>query len=677
MINDLTDLKPLLSRYDAGRILVGPLLSLSINSNFRHFYVAGKGSKIYASIGLGVVEAESTAQKQRADLVEKLQSHFGEVKTFDSPLEMARLAQTLWPNEETARVLAVAEREAKPQPTTTTDQRDIVDDDCYAEALVGDFPNRLADALARTQAEFNEAASTNAQPSSVHDQGQPTLLSPAPTLAPLRLPDTASSWPLGPDRVVTQKRRHSGLSQDDLELAMLELRSSMGMVQPGESAQKRRASTIFRFCVVAGAAVLIAAIVILPSTRRVAEKTTPAPTPSISADHDTSSSRTAAAVTPSIPANQIANADESTPQPPPTSVIPSQPTQAAKVQTNNAPASGSPSTPPEAANVQANASPVSGPQSSPPIASVEAGAAPSSGPSSSPSQEAGMQASTAPVSVAPSTPPQAADIQANGSPASESQSSPPVATVQAGATPTSEPQSSPPVATVEAGATPSSGPPSPSPQVADIQANASSAFEPQSSLPAATLEAGATPSSGPPSPSPPAASVQANAAPVSASPVERVETGAATSPGLPSTPPQATSVQAGEPVSRPQSPQVASVEAGPAPAPGLLSPQAQGAGAVARLDADEVVMLVSRANDFLKSGDFASARLLLRRAAEAGNANAALKLGATFDPAFMHALGAIGIAPDIAQARQWYEKAVELGSDDARQRLARLGQTGH
>jgi TPR repeat protein len=88
-------------------------------------------------------------------------------------------------------------------------------------------------------------------------------------------------------------------------------------------------------------------------------------------------------------------------------------------------------------------------------------------------------------------------------------------------------------------------------------------------------------------------------------------------------------------------------------------------------------MLISRANDFLKSGDFASARLLLRRAAEAGDANAALKLGATFDPLSLHALGAIGIAPDIAQARQWYEKAVELGSDDARQRLARLGQTGH
>jgi hypothetical protein len=35
MILDLTELEPLLGQYDAGKILVGPLLSLSINSSFR------------------------------------------------------------------------------------------------------------------------------------------------------------------------------------------------------------------------------------------------------------------------------------------------------------------------------------------------------------------------------------------------------------------------------------------------------------------------------------------------------------------------------------------------------------------------------------------------------------------------------------------------------------------
>jgi TPR repeat protein len=95
-----------------------------------------------------------------------------------------------------------------------------------------------------------------------------------------------------------------------------------------------------------------------------------------------------------------------------------------------------------------------------------------------------------------------------------------------------------------------------------------------------------------------------------------------------------------------------------------------------RLNADAIAMLVSRAKDFLKSGDFASARLLLRRAAEAGSPNAALMLGETFDPLVMHELGAIGIKADSAQARRWYEKAAELGSDIAAQRLAKLAQTG-
>jgi TPR repeat protein len=51
-------------------------------------------------------------------------------------------------------------------------------------------------------------------------------------------------------------------------------------------------------------------------------------------------------------------------------------------------------------------------------------------------------------------------------------------------------------------------------------------------------------------------------------------------------------------------------------------------------------------------------------------------LGKTFDPLFLRELGAVGIQPDIAQSRQWYEKAAELGSDAAAQRLANLAQTG-
>jgi TPR repeat protein len=51
-------------------------------------------------------------------------------------------------------------------------------------------------------------------------------------------------------------------------------------------------------------------------------------------------------------------------------------------------------------------------------------------------------------------------------------------------------------------------------------------------------------------------------------------------------------------------------------------------------------------------------------------------LGKTFDPLFLHELGTVGIEPDLAQCRQWYQKAVELGSEAAAQRLANLAQKG-
>jgi hypothetical protein len=91
-----------------------------------------------------------------------------------------------------------------------------------------------------------------------------------------------------------------------------------------------------------------------------------------------------------------------------------------------------------------------------------------------------------------------------------------------------------------------------------------------------------------------------------------------------------------------------------------------------RLDSEEIAILVKRGNDFLANGDFAAARLLLRRAAEAGSAEGAFALGTTFDPIVLQRLGAIGATPDLAEARQWYQRAAELGSSAASQQLAGL-----
>jgi TPR repeat protein len=90
--------------------------------------------------------------------------------------------------------------------------------------------------------------------------------------------------------------------------------------------------------------------------------------------------------------------------------------------------------------------------------------------------------------------------------------------------------------------------------------------------------------------------------------------------------------------------------------------------------ADEIEMLVKRGKDDLTNGDISSARLLLRRAAEAGSAEAALALGSTFDPAVVQRLGAIGVRVDRAKAREWYQKAAALGSKLASPQLGNLAE---
>jgi hypothetical protein len=91
-----------------------------------------------------------------------------------------------------------------------------------------------------------------------------------------------------------------------------------------------------------------------------------------------------------------------------------------------------------------------------------------------------------------------------------------------------------------------------------------------------------------------------------------------------------------------------------------------------RPDDEENSTLIKRGQDFLKNGDFSSARLLLVRAAKRGSAPAALSLGETFDPFLIQRFGAIGVQPDVAEAREWYQRAAQLGSNAAAEHLARL-----
>ena len=183
MIHDLADLEPLLRQYHPEKVLVGPSLNLWTNSSFRVFKIAGNGGKIYETVGLGFVKVEADAQRRRADIVAVLESRFGEVQTFDSQLEMAQAAHTLWANDETARFLATATAESRLRPTAKVDQDQSLDDASKSSVLPSDRDRELVDEAARGSVAL-DAMSAHAQPSA-RDQAQATLDLPIHANLPL------------------------------------------------------------------------------------------------------------------------------------------------------------------------------------------------------------------------------------------------------------------------------------------------------------------------------------------------------------------------------------------------------------------------------------------------------------------------------------------------------------
>ena len=104
----------------------------------------------------------------------------------------------------------------------------------------------------------------------------------------------------------------------------------------------------------------------------------------------------------------------------------------------------------------------------------------------------------------------------------------------------------------------------------------------------------------------------------------------------------------------------------------VAPPPQPAAPAARRMDPDELAGLLKRARSLLAVGDIPAARLLLERAADAQEAEAALMLGTTYDPLVIGNQDMRSIAPDPAMARQWYQKAAALGSADARRRLSQI-----
>jgi TPR repeat protein len=89
----------------------------------------------------------------------------------------------------------------------------------------------------------------------------------------------------------------------------------------------------------------------------------------------------------------------------------------------------------------------------------------------------------------------------------------------------------------------------------------------------------------------------------------------------------------------------------------------------------EIAALVTRGDTLLSAGEILSARLFYERAANAGDAGAALRLGVTFDPGFLNQTGIRGSLSDPTQASSWYRRALNLGNSAAQEALRDLEQS--
>jgi TPR repeat protein len=85
--------------------------------------------------------------------------------------------------------------------------------------------------------------------------------------------------------------------------------------------------------------------------------------------------------------------------------------------------------------------------------------------------------------------------------------------------------------------------------------------------------------------------------------------------------------------------------------------------------------MVKNGAEYMANGNIGAARMLLQPAAEAGDPVAAFALAETFDPLVLMKLNTKGgITANVGLARTWYQKAKDLGSAVAPERLERLAR---
>lgn len=117
-------------------------------------------------------------------------------------------------------------------------------------------------------------------------------------------------------------------------------------------------------------------------------------------------------------------------------------------------------------------------------------------------------------------------------------------------------------------------------------------------------------------------------------------------------------------------PKVAAVS--PEPKPKLVAPEPAPRPAAKPIGKEEEARLLKRGDQLIKDGALSEARLILKWLADRGSGSGALALARSYDEAFVIAQPALGVKPDMKEARRWYERAAELQNAEAKKRLSEL-----
>jgi len=124
---------------------------------------------------------------------------------------------------------------------------------------------------------------------------------------------------------------------------------------------------------------------------------------------------------------------------------------------------------------------------------------------------------------------------------------------------------------------------------------------------------------------------------------------------------------------------VASVAPTPAPsrvavaaAPASIAPAPAASRDAAPAATSEASSACGQGLAALAKGDIATARQWLTRAVELGDSRAMMGLGDAYNPAMLTRLGVVGATGDRGKARDYYGRAIKSGVPEARDRLATL-----